>query len=431
MTSAPLHDEAGALIGSVAVSEDHTERLRAQREAEALAAVSVALASSLDPATLYRVILEQATSVLPCGYASVLLYEEGWVTVAAAWGTPERPPGTRLFPLTGPGRLWLPTTPGRPTIVPDTDLEPAWRDIAPLVDQQRMRSAMGMPITIDGEQVGAFTLNSRQPRFYTAQQARLIALFAERFSLALRNARRFADEQKRAHAAEALAQLRADFVAAVSHELRTPLTAIVGFGELLEAHWEQMSEATRRERIGRIVQAANRLHRQVEDLLLISRVETERLVPVSMPLDLAPLLAQAVAEVQAHYRGQAIVLEGPPEVRVRADPTRTIQVLVNLLDNAAKYSPEGSPIAVTWQRAGAMIVVRVADQGPGVPEQGRDQLFTRFGRFPGSRIRAGRVGTGLGLYLSRRLAEAMGGDLDLEATGPEGSTFRLRLPIVS
>ena len=75
-----------------------------------------------------------------------------------------------------------------------------------------------------------------------------------------------------------------------------------------------------------------------------------------------------------------------------------------------------------------MVVVRVVDVGSGVPEAGRDQLFTQFGRIAGSRIRAGRVGTGLGLYLSRGLAEAMGGDLTLEQTGSAGSTFRLRLP---
>jgi signal transduction histidine kinase len=76
-----------------------------------------------------------------------------------------------------------------------------------------------------------------------------------------------------------------------------------------------------------------------------------------------------------------------------------------------------------------MAIIRVADGGSGIPESGRGQLFTRFGRVPGSQIRAGRVGTGLGLYLGRQLARAMGGELSLESTGPAGSTFQLRLPI--
>ena len=110
-----------------------------------------------------------------------------------------------------------------------------------------------------------------------------------------------------------------------------------------------------------------------------------------------------------------------------ADPGRAIRVLVNLLDNAAKHSPAGCPIVAGCSVEHGMGVVRVRDYGPGIPEVGRDRLFTRFGRVAGSRTRAGHVGTGLGLYLSRRSAEAMGGDLDLESTGPEGSTFRLRL----
>jgi signal transduction histidine kinase len=77
------------------------------------------------------------------------------------------------------------------------------------------------------------------------------------------------------------------------------------------------------------------------------------------------------------------------------------------------------------------VVVCVHDRGPGIPEHGREHLFARFGRVPGGRIRAGRVGTGLGLYLGRQIAEAMGGTLDLESTGPGGSTFRLRLPSAS
>jgi signal transduction histidine kinase len=78
-----------------------------------------------------------------------------------------------------------------------------------------------------------------------------------------------------------------------------------------------------------------------------------------------------------------------------------------------------------------MVAVRVVDRGPGVPTEGRERLFARFGRLEGSAIRAGHVGTGLGLYLSRELARAMGGELDLEATGQQGSTFRLRLPAVA
>lgn len=240
--------------------------------------------------------------------------------------------------------------------------------------------------------------------------------------LALREA-----ERARA-AAEDLARMRSDFVASVSHELRSPLTAIVGFGELLQERWDQLSEAKRLERIGHIVQAANRQKDLVEDLLLLSRLEGVAPAPQRHTVALAALVHQAVAEVKGSYPGQRIALRGATSLRVQADPSSTVQILANVLDNAAKYSPEGRSIRVTWGQDNDMVVVRVMDRGSGVPVEGREQLFTRFGRIPGSRIREGRVGTGLGLYLSKRLAEAMAGDLDLESSGPEGSTFRLRLP---
>ena len=112
-----------------------------------------------------------------------------------------------------------------------------------------------------------------------------------------------------------------------------------------------------------------------------------------------------------------------------ADQSYLDQVLINILDNAAKYSLEGSPIEVRWAREDGQAIIRVRDHGPGIPAEGRDILFTRFGRVPGSRMRAGHVGTGLGLYLGRQYAQAMGGTLELESTASDGSTFCLRLPI--
>lgn len=232
-----------------------------------------------------------------------------------------------------------------------------------------------------------------------------------------------------AAAAEELARLRSTFVASVSHELRSPLAAIVGYAELLRAHWQRLADAKRLAYVDRIVAAANRQQRLVEELLLLSRLEIGALIPKCEPTRLRPLLERACDEVRANYRGQRIQLAGPDDLAAMADAERMLQILVNLLDNAAKYSPDGAPIAVSWVQAESRVLIRVRDHGCGVPEEGRDRLFTRFGRVPGSCIRAGRVGTGLGLYLGRSLAQAMGGDLVLESTNAQGSVFRMELPL--
>jgi signal transduction histidine kinase len=140
------------------------------------------------------------------------------------------------------------------------------------------------------------------------------------------------------------------------------------------------------------------------------------------------VLERAAEEVRDRYHGQRVDLDGPDAAVAQADAGRTQQILVNLLDNAAKYSPEGRWVTVSWDLEDRRVVLRVRDHGLGIPEEGREQLFTRFGRLAGSTARARHGGTGLGLYLSRLLARAMEGELSLESTGPQGSTFRLLLP---
>jgi signal transduction histidine kinase len=240
--------------------------------------------------------------------------------------------------------------------------------------------------------------------------------------------RQAALEHERARIAEELAEMRHDFVAGASHELRTPLTAILGYSELLEQRWDVMEEPQRRQTLRRIVTSVNRQLRLVEDLLLVSRVETDGVSLRFAEAPLGDLVRRAADEVRASYPGQPITLQGPEELLVQGDADRIVQVLVNLMDNAAKYSPEGSPIAVSWQGHATEARVGVRDFGGGISAQDRARLFTRFGRVPGSRTRAGRTGTGLGLYLSRLLAEAMRGTLDLEQSSAEGSIFRLDLP---
>ncbi len=206
------------------------------------------------------------------------------------------------------------------------------------------------------------------------------------------------------------------------HQFRAPATSA-------GAHWDRPTDTQRMLHLQRILLAANRQKRLVDDLLRAGTYEDQRLRVPCEPVALLEVVERAAAAVNGSYANQLVDATGPMDVAVLADPSLLEQVLTNLLDNAAKYSPEGSPVEVRWVREDDQAAIRVRDHGCGIPEEGRGALCTRFGRVPGSRIRAGHVGTGLGLYLGRAYAESMGGRLELEATGDTGSTFGLSLPV--
>ncbi len=399
-----------------------------QARLEALQAVTAALAGVSTPAEVAAVMTRDGPRALGARTATVRLLsaDGGWLERVDYGGGASRharvpldhdQPSREAVRRRAP--VWIETPTGIPARHAALETEAR-------IDCGEARACL--PLLAEGRAIGVLEVGFTQPRIFTIDERNFLQTMAGLTAQAMARARQYLLAREHATASAEFASLRSDLVAAVSHELRTPLTAILGLAELLEERWEQMTDGRKRERIAQIAQAANRQSRLVEDLLLMSRMEGEAMTLVPGPVSLRALVERAAAEVRASYPGQRILLKGRADHEVLADPDRAIQILANLIDNAAKYSPEGSPVAVDWSDEGAMVTVRVRDQGPGIAEQHRDILFTRFGRVPGSRIRAGHVGTGLGLHLSRRLAEAMGGGIHLETTGAEGSTFRLQLP---
>ena len=286
-----------------------------------------------------------------------------------------------------------------------------------------------LPLFVHGELYGCLRVGSYAPGFYQESHFHVARAFAERITQALWNARLYQLEQTRARAAEQLAALRSDLVDAVSHELRTPLTAMLGYGELLQSRWSELSDTERRAKVDRMVLAADRQQQLIENLLRVSGVESWAPAMQREAVQLASVVTRAVDLVRESLSHPAC-FNRPARLHCSPWPTRRRSCRSSLIsyDNAAKYSTEGSPIEVTWEQKDTRTSIRVRDHGPGIPGESLGYLFTRFGRVPGSRMQSGHVGTGLGLYLGRQLAEAMGGALDLEYTGTTGSVFCLQLP---
>jgi signal transduction histidine kinase len=199
----------------------------------------------------------------------------------------------------------------------------------------------------------------------------------------------------------------------------------------LSAREGQLTDPQRQELVEMAVRQGDRLKLQIEQLLLAARLERSGHEPSERPVvDAAAVVREAVAAARTAYPARQLVVDTREVLPVRALPEAVLQVLGDLLDNAAKHAPDKAPIRVEARRAGALAVLAVEDTGPGVPAADRERVFERFTQLDsGATRRAG--GVGLGLYIARQLAHAQGGELRCTdpAGGGPGARFELRLPL--
>jgi signal transduction histidine kinase len=224
-------------------------------------------------------------------------------------------------------------------------------------------------------------------------------------------------------------RLRSDFVARVSHELRTPLTPIRGFVQLLLRRGDRMTAEQHRDALTSVLDRTNHLGDVVEDLLLVTQMERDQLDGVVTPaaLSVGDSLTTIVEEATAREPHRMIDLSlDPTTPHVWADGARLRQAVSAVVDNALRYSPVDEPVSLRLDQEEGTVCIRVHDHGPGIPPSHRDQVFERFQRLEDPMtMRTG--GVGLGLFIARRLTEAMGGSLELERSAPGDTVFTFRL----
>jgi two-component system phosphate regulon sensor histidine kinase PhoR len=228
-----------------------------------------------------------------------------------------------------------------------------------------------------------------------------------------------------------LENVRKDFVANVSHELRTPVTLIKGFMETLLDGQPHSPEDTQRF-LTIVARQADRLNAIIEDLLSLSRIEQEHekaLINLEQA-SIREMLESAVQTCEPKARERGIVLEVAcdPDLRAAINAPLLEQAVVNLVDNAIKYSEPGQPVHVCARAEGSDLVITVRDCGCGIPREHLPRIFERFYRVDKSRSRA-QGSTGLGLSIVKHIAQAHAGRVDVESTPGQGSTFYVRLPL--
>jgi len=288
------------------------------------------------------------------------------------------------------------------------------------------RAYMKLPLVARQQTIGVLDVAlNRSNRQYTTDDVIMMKDVAWRIATALDNARLYQTAQQ-------AVKDRDTFLSVAAHELRTPLTALHGFVQLLKRRLSKqgtIEPAQLEQSLTVLDDQASKLKRLLNQLLDVSRLESRRLTLELQQIDLAQLVSSTSAMMQTLTQHHTIKVNASVEITTLADPDRLEQVLINLLDNAIKYSPDGGSIDVDVRVTDANVAsIRVADHGLGIPENRRDKIFERFYQAHGN----GHLGgMGLGLYVSQEIVEMHGGMISVEFPSEGGTRFVIQMPIRS
>ncbi len=227
---------------------------------------------------------------------------------------------------------------------------------------------------------------------------------------------------------EGAMQKQREFVADASHELRTPLTSVLANLELLQASLRAPDQAEDREMIDSALRSSRRMSRLVGDLLLLARADTGRFGE-RRRCDFAEIAGNAAAEVAPVMGERELSIDNGYPIFVEGNPDELHRMVVNLLDNAAHHTQPGSHIELRLRSSGDTALLEVADDGPGIPPELREQIFDRFVRGAGPADVAAGPGTGLGLAIVRAVASSHGGRVEAAESALGGALFRVQLPL--
>jgi signal transduction histidine kinase len=261
--------------------------------------------------------------------------------------------------------------------------------------------------------------------------------FGEQAAVAFTNARLYEQLRTAHRRLQELDQMKDQFMGTASHELRTPLTAVQGYIELLSQYDDILPSDERRDFLEKARRGCDELAMLLSNVMDASRLERDVAVRAALlkSVSVKETIENVVLMIEPNLTKERRTLrvEVPDDLSVRADPMRLRQVLMNICANALKYSKPQTPLAITasvQQELASMVTIRVTDRGKGIAPEDQERIFQRFFRLEVD-VNSPVRGSGLGLYISKRLIEAMGGKIWIESQGTEGegSTFAIQLPM--
>ncbi len=422
-----------------------------------------------DSESLYRAICENALSILNLKFVWLGLKEPDFSVKPVAWAGMEEGYLSEIKVRwddspEGMGPTGRAIKTGMPQVI-NTLEDPVYKPWAEKALKRGYRSSMAAPLMLSDRQViGTLNLYSERPYYFTPERVQIIQTFANQAGAQIENAwhierleqrikertaeleraleelkalnRELELRQKEAEferlRAEAATRAKSEFLANMSHELRTPLTAVMGFSEVLLREIPGTLNEKQKEYLQDIYQSGEHLLNLINDILDLSKIEAGRLELELERFDIEGLIEESLIffkekAMRHNIRIQKRLGEGIGELY--ADKRKVKQVIVNLLSNAFKFTPDGGTITVEVQRQDNEVVFSVEDTGPGISEEDQKRLFKPFEQLQ-SPLTKKVKGTGLGLHLSKRLVELHGGRIWVKSELGKGSRFSFTIPIL-
>jgi len=406
-----------------------------ERLLERISGLAQVLGTARELAAIFRGLRDFTRVSVPCDGFFVSLYDpiQDIRTACYAWGDGEELEVSELPVMSvtsaGPnsravrtGQViitndYMSATRGQQTVIvgPDNGLRP--------------KSSIAVPMAVMGRIIGTIEVQSYKEGAYQQEHDTAMSLAANLTAVAIENVRLLRRESSAREAAEESNRLKDEFLATVSHELRTPLTAILGWSRLLET--EELEETMARQAIETIWRNAKAQSQIIDDILDVSRIITGNLYLDLQPLELGPVVENAINVVRQTADAKGIRIEAEfdstPAV-VSGDANRLQQVIWNLMSNAVKFTNSGGSVSLKMAQQGSSVEITVRDSGAGISREFLPYVFDRFRQADSSTTRQ-HGGLGLGLAIARHLVEIHGGTIRAESAGLGlGSSFTIKLP---
>jgi signal transduction histidine kinase len=407
---------------------------RSVRELRALGDVGQAVSSTLELEMVLSTIVVRATELTGMDGGSIYEYDEehGEFHLHTTHRLPDELVATlRETPIRkNEGALGRMAATREPVQITDILDERAYQSrTREALVRLGFRSILAVPLTRDNQLIGGLAVNRKTAGAFDPQVIELLKTFAAQSAIAIQNARLFREIEIKSRELETASRHKSEFLANMSHELRTPLNAIIGFSEVLSERLFGEMNDKQAEYVEDIAESGRHLLELINDILDLSKIEAGRMELDASDFDLPKAIAQTLSLVRerAERRGIIVACDVDAEAGVvHGDARKVKQVILNLLSNALKFTPERGAIRVRVAGYDDRVEVSVSDTGVGIAKQDQEAVFEEFRQVGPSAARV--QGTGLGLAISRKFIELHGGRLWLESELGKGSTFTFSLP---